>query len=64
MVGVSVFDFGDAPRHLTSRAVRQMETDSDVFASVVSEEAVAKFNEDAYMTGFEVLLDGFGIHDE
>lgn len=63
VVGISVFDFGDAPRHLTSRAMRQMETDSDAFASVASEEAVAKLNEDAYMTGFEVMLDGFGIYD-
>jgi AcrR family transcriptional regulator len=64
IAGTSVFDFGGAPHHLSSRAERQRQVDPQFFESVASEEAVGQLNEEAYMTGFEVLLDGFGVRDD
>jgi AcrR family transcriptional regulator len=63
IAGTSVFDFGGAPHHLESRAERQRQVDPQFFASVESEESVGTLNEEAYMIGFEVLLDGFGVQD-
>lgn len=64
LMGASVFDFGGAPEHLSSRAARQLAIDPALFASTSTESAVAELNDEAFMAGFELLLDGFGIQDD
>jgi AcrR family transcriptional regulator len=64
IAGTSVFDFGGAPHHLSSRAERHRQVDPQFFESVATEEAVGQLNEEAYMIGFEVLLDGFGVRED
>lgn len=63
LMGASVFDFGGAPEHLSSRAARHRAIDPAVFESASTESAVAELNDEAFMKGFEFLLDGLGIHD-
>jgi AcrR family transcriptional regulator len=63
IAGVSIFDFGGAPQHLSTRVMRQHAIDSSVFASITTERDVAELNEEAFMEGFDLLLNGFGIHD-
>lgn len=64
ITGMSIFDFGGAPQHLAIRMARQREIDPEAFASLATEADVESLNEEAYITGFEVLLDGFGVHDD
>ncbi|MFM8857970.1 MAG: TetR/AcrR family transcriptional regulator [Actinomycetota bacterium] len=63
ITGTSIFDFGGAPHHLSTRMARQQAVDPTSFESIATEDDVDALNEEAYMTGFEVLLDGFGVHD-
>jgi AcrR family transcriptional regulator len=62
--GTSIFDFGGAPQHLATRLTRQQAIESVTFASVTTEDDVATLNDEAYVAGFEILLDGFGIRDD
>lgn len=64
ITGISIFDFGGAPQHLAIRMARQRVIDPQTFDSIASEADVDALNEEAYMTGFEVLLDGFGVLDD
>lgn len=63
IIGMSIFDFGGAPDHLATRVARQQAIDLVIFESVANEASVDALNEETYMTGFEILLDGFGVHD-
>lgn len=63
LVGTSIFDFGGAPQHLITRVARQRVIDPARFEAVSTEDAASALNEEAFTTGFELLLDGFGIHD-
>ncbi|CAB4881271.1 unannotated protein [freshwater metagenome] len=63
VIAMSIFDFGGAPHHLAIRVARQQSIDPATFESVTTEAAVEALNEEAYVAGFELLLDGFDIHD-
>lgn len=63
IIGTSIFDFGGAPDHLATRVARQQSIDPATFASVATEASADALNHEAYMTGFDLLLDGFDIHD-
>ena len=56
--GSSVFDFGGAPEHLSSRAERlRLTGDADVMRVAVDPSAVDRLNEEAFMLGLSVVLD-------
>lgn len=63
VVAMSIFDFGGAPHHLAIRVARQQSIDPTTFESVATEASVEALNEEAYIAGFDLLLDGFDIHD-
>lgn len=63
ITGTSIFDFGGAPRHLSTRLARLQAIDPSSFESIGSEADVEALNEEAYKAGFDLLLDGFEIHD-
>lgn len=63
IIGMSLFDFGGAPDHLATRVGRHQSIDPTAFASVVTEASTDALNHEAYTTGFDLLLDGFDIHD-
>ena len=58
MFGSSVFDFGGAPEHLTSRAERLRLTKDPALTSVASTpDGVDRVNEEAFALGLEIVLD-------
>lgn len=64
VLGLPIFDFGGAPEHLSTRVTRLQAIDPITFESVATEASVETLNEEAYVAGFDLLLDGFGIHGD
>jgi AcrR family transcriptional regulator len=60
--GVTVFDFGAAPEHLDVRRRRYSQMKHPAFQMLGrSKKAVGEHNDEAFLKGLELLLDGFGI---
>lgn len=57
VVGSCVFDFSDAPAHISSRLSRMNTVDRPDFQEIfINEKAVEDINEQAFATGLETLL--------
>jgi hypothetical protein len=60
--GMTVFDFGAAPEHLDVRRRRYSQMQHPAFQMLGrSKKAVGEHNDEAFLKGLELLLDGFGI---
>jgi AcrR family transcriptional regulator len=60
--GATVFDFGAAPEHLSVRRRRYAQMKHPAFKDLSrSQRAVGEHNDDAFLRGLEIILEGFGI---
>lgn len=61
IIAATVFDHGGAPDHLTLRRQRHAAISHPALSRHSSDKKMVTFNENAYLYGFEKLLDGLGI---
>jgi AcrR family transcriptional regulator len=62
VIGVTVFDLGAAPHHLEIRQSRYRDVLLREFAAVAkSEQAVQSHNNQSFLKGLNILLDGLGV---
>jgi hypothetical protein len=60
--GASIFDFGAAPEHLSIRRQRYRDTGHPDFRAVAtSDKAIGTHNDEAFMHGLGLVLDGLGL---
>ena len=60
--GMTVFDFGAAPEHIEVRRRRYSKMKHPAFEKLGrSKKAVGEHNDEAFLEGLELLLDGFGL---
>jgi hypothetical protein len=60
--GLSIYDFGAAPEHLSIRRQRYRDTGHSAFRAVAtSDKAIGTHNDEAFLHGLELLLIALGV---
>jgi hypothetical protein len=64
VIGAILWDHGGAPRHLATRRDRYRASEHPASDTIVDDEAMAAFNEEAFLFGLDRLLDGLGVDEQ